>query len=234
MKIITILGTSALILSLGATGSARGQHGDQDKQEHGRSDEHSDKHRGNDHQRQDDRRNDQHHDQRQHGQERAEHNHQDREHPSQAHGRDDRRDDRGDHRGDRRKDDRREARGPAHGRPEPREIWQSHRAQHWEHEHRGWSERGGYRGYRIPDDRFRAHFGRGRWFRVRSAPVLVVGGYPRFQYGGFWFSVVDPWPEYWERTWYDTDDVYVDYVNDGYYMYNRHHPGVGIAVNVSF
>jgi len=38
----------------------------------------------------------------------------------------------------------------------------------------------------------------------------------------------------WERTWYDTDDVYVDYVNDGYYMYNRRHPGVGIAVNVSF
>jgi hypothetical protein len=26
----------------------------------------------------------------------------------------------------------------------------------------------------------------------------------------------------------------VDYVNDGYYMYNRRHPGVGIAVNVSF
>ena len=218
MKIITILGTSALILSLGATASARGQHGDQDKQEHGRSDEHSDKHRGNDHQRQDDRRNDQHHDQRQHGQERAEHNRQDREHPAQAHGR----------------DERREAHGPEHRHPEEREIWQSHRAQHWEHEHHGWSERGGYRGYRIPDDRFRAHFGRGRWFRVRSAPVLVVGGYPRFQYGGFWFSVVDPWPEYWERTWYETDDVYVDYVNDGYYMYNRHHPGVGIAVNVSF
>ncbi len=69
---------------------------------------------------------------------------------------------------------------------------------------------------------------------MRSAPILVAGGYPRFQYGGFWFSVVDPWPEYWERTWYDTDDVYVDYVNDGYYMYNRRHPGVGIAVNVSF
>jgi hypothetical protein len=61
----------------------------------------------------------------------------------------------------------------------------------------------------------------------------VVGGYPRFQYGGFWFSMVDPWPEYWAHNWYETDDVYVDYVNDGYYMYNRRHPGVAIAINVS-
>ena len=114
------------------------------------------------------------------------------------------------------------------------DVWQDHRAKHWEHEHRTWHERGGYRGYRIPEDRFRAHFGRAHWFRVRSEPVIVVGGYPRFQYSGFWFSVVDPWPEYWSRTWYETDDVYVDYVNDGYYMYNRRHPGVAIAVNVSF
>lgn len=97
-----------------------------------------------------------------------------------------------------------------------------------------WHERGGYRVYRFPAARFRANFGRGHWFRVHNAPVIVVGGYPRFQYGGFWFSVVDPWPEYWSRTWYETDDVYVDYVNDGYYMYNRRHPGVAIAVNVSF
>jgi hypothetical protein len=25
----------------------------------------------------------------------------------------------------------------------------------------------------------------------------------------------------------------VDYVNDGYYMFNRRHPGIAIAVNVS-
>jgi len=116
----------------------------------------------------------------------------------------------------------------------PGDVWQGHRAQHWDREHRGWRERGGYRGYRIPEDRFRAHFGRGHWFRVHSVPTVVVGGNPRFQYGGFWFSVVDPWPEYWSRTWYETDDVYVDYGNDGYYMYNRSHPGIAIAVNVSF
>ncbi|HEX9110207.1 MAG TPA: hypothetical protein VF845_01920 [Terriglobales bacterium] len=116
----------------------------------------------------------------------------------------------------------------------PRDVWQGHRAQHWQHEHHTWRERGGYRGYRIPEDRFRAHFGRGHWFRVHSVPIIVVDGFPRFQYGGFWFSMVDPWPEYWARNWYETDDVYVDYVNDGYYMYNRRHPGVAIAVNVSF
>jgi hypothetical protein len=119
-----------------------------------------------------------------------------------------------------------------HSRPRG-DVWQDHRAQHWQREHRPWRERGGYRGYRIPEDRFRAHFGRGHCFRVRNAPIIVVDGYPRFQYVGFWFSPVDPWPEYWSRTWYETDDVYVDYVNDGYYLYNRRDPGIAIAVNVS-
>lgn len=113
------------------------------------------------------------------------------------------------------------------------DVWKDHRARDWAHEHRTWHERGGYRGYRIPEARFRASFGRGHWFRVHRAPILVVGGYPRFQYGGLWFSVVDPWPEYWAPTWYETDDVYIDYVNDGYYMFNRRHPGVSIAINVS-
>ncbi len=113
------------------------------------------------------------------------------------------------------------------------DIWQRQRAHDWRREHRSWHERGGYHGYRIPDDRFRAYFGRGHWFRVHDVPVVVVEGSPRFQFGGFWFGVVDPCPETWSPVWYRTDDVYVDYVNDGYYMYNRQHPGVAIAVNVS-
>jgi hypothetical protein len=63
--------------------------------------------------------------------------------------------------------------------------------------------------------------------------VVVVGGYPRFRYGGFWFSIVDPWPEYWSPDWYDNDDVYIEYAGDGYYMYDRRYPGVGIAISVS-
>ena len=60
-----------------------------------------------------------------------------------------------------------------------------------------------------------------------------MGGYPRFQYQGYWFSLVDPWPEYWGNDWYDTDDVYVAYVDNGYYLYNRRYPNVGIAINIS-
>lgn len=43
---------------------------------------------------------------------------------------------------------------------------------------------------RIPDDRF------------RSQPVVVTG-YSRFQYGGFWSGFLQPWPV----GWYYTDDV---------------------------
>ena len=118
---------------------------------------------------------------------------------------------------------------------EQRGAWQQHRAHSWESEHRTWQQRGGYHGYRIPDKYFRSYCGRGHWFRVYSLPFMVVGGYPRFQYNGYWFSFVDPYPEYWGNTWYETDDVYVDYVDDGYYLYNRrytHRPG--ISINISF
>jgi hypothetical protein len=61
---------------------------------------------------------------------------------------------------------------------------------------------------------------------------VVVSGYPRFQYGGYWFSLVDPWPEYWTDDWYDNDDVSIEYFGGGYYLYNRRYPGDRIAVNV--
>jgi len=63
----------------------------------------------------------------------------------------------------------------------------------------------------------------------------VVGGAPRFQYGGYWFSPVEAYPEYWGDNWYQNDDVYVDYINDGYYLFNRRFPGrPGIAISISF
>jgi hypothetical protein len=81
-------------------------------------------------------------------------------------------------------------------------------------------------GGRISDDRFRSHFGREHTFRVGN-PVLV-GGYSRFQYGGYWFGFVEPWPS----GWYYTDDVYIDYVDDGYYMYDPYYPGTRFAISV--
>jgi hypothetical protein len=111
-------------------------------------------------------------------------------------------------------------------------VWQQHRAHSWQAEHRTWQQRGGYEGYRIPDDRFIGYFGRERWFRVNSLSLQIFGGYPRFQYSGFWFSVLDPWPEYWETNWYENDDMYIDYSEDGYYLYNRRYPRDRIAVTV--
>jgi hypothetical protein len=113
-------------------------------------------------------------------------------------------------------------------------AWQGHRAQSWQSDHRTWQQRGGYHGYRVPDDRYRGYFGPEHGFRIYGLPFLVVGGYPRFQYQGYWISTVDPWPEYWANDWYDTDDVYVTYADNGYYLYNRRYPGAGVAISISF
>ena len=112
-------------------------------------------------------------------------------------------------------------------------AWREHRSQRWDSDHRNWQQRGGYNGYRIPDDRYRGYFGQDHGFRIYGLPFLVVGGYPRFQYEGYWISLVDPWPEYWGNEWYDNDDVFVTYANTGYYLSNRRYPNIGIAISIS-
>jgi len=107
------------------------------------------------------------------------------------------------------------------------------RATSWNTQHRTWQQRGGYNGYRVPDDRFRLYFGAEHFFRMSALPMLFVGGYPRFQYDGYWVTFMDPWPEDWPPTWYETDDIYIDYVDGGYYVYDRNYPGIGIAVMIS-
>ncbi len=79
---------------------------------------------------------------------------------------------------------------------------------------------------RIPDERFRSHFGRGHEFRMGN-PVMV-SGYSRFQYGGYWFGYVQPWPV----GWLYTDQFYIDYVDGGYYMYDPYYPGARFAITV--
>jgi len=108
------------------------------------------------------------------------------------------------------------------------------RSGNFQSEHQTWSQRGGYNGYRIPDARFRLYFGHDHFFRIGGLPMVFVGGMPRFQYDGFWFTLLDPWPGDWDPNWYASDDVYVDYVGDGYYLFDRNRPGVQLALTVSF
>lgn len=79
---------------------------------------------------------------------------------------------------------------------------------------------------RIPDDKFRASFGRQHTFAIKS-PV-VVEGQPRFQYSGYWFEIVDAWPAGWAYT----DDCYIEYVDGDYFLFDMLHPGVRIALFV--
>ena len=90
--------------------------------------------------------------------------------------------------------------------------------------------RRGYGGYYIPQASFGLYFGVGHRFRIGTQPVIVEG-YPQFQYGGYTFILVDPWPQDWAENWYDTSDLYIAYDN-GYYLYNQMYPGEAVAIAV--
>ena len=81
-------------------------------------------------------------------------------------------------------------------------------------------------GGRIPDDRFRAHFGNEHRFRVTESNYRQDR---RFQYGGYWFGFVDPWP----TNWLYTQDVFVIDIDGVYYLCNPAYPGVNVALSVT-
>jgi hypothetical protein len=81
-------------------------------------------------------------------------------------------------------------------------------------------------GGRIPDDKYKAHFGREHTFHV-GHPTIVEGR-PRFQYGGYSFIIAQPWPTGWG---YD-DDVYVIDVNGVYYLVDLAHPGAQLELQI--
>jgi hypothetical protein len=112
---------------------------------------------------------------------------------------------------------------PSHEQAKPASP--QHPQQQVEHNHpaaQGNAKRGGH----IPDDKFHAQFGRQHTFVV-NRPV-VVEGQPRFQSGGYWFEIVDPWPVEWAYT----DEVYIDYVDGDYFLFDLLHPGVRVVVFV--
>jgi hypothetical protein len=87
-------------------------------------------------------------------------------------------------------------------------------------------ERAAGNGRRIPQARYKANFGREHTFRVSQSEY---SGGRRFQYGGYWFGFVDPWPS----NWLYTQDVFVVEINGAYYLCNPSFPGVNIALNVT-
>jgi hypothetical protein len=56
----------------------------------------------------------------------------------------------------------------------------------------------------------------------------MIGGYNRFQYGGYWFGYNQRWPVGWDYN----DDCYVVYEGGAYYMYNLRHPGIHISLSI--
>jgi len=84
---------------------------------------------------------------------------------------------------------------------------------------------GGDRGGRIPDDRYRANFGREHTFHVSQGDYRDH----RFQYGGYWFGFVDPWP----TNWLYTQDVFVVDIDGVYYLCNPAYPGINIALSLN-
>jgi hypothetical protein len=78
----------------------------------------------------------------------------------------------------------------------------------------------------IPDKKFHANFGRAHTV-VINQPVIVEGQ-PRFQFGGYWFIIADPWP----AGWLYSDQCYIDYVDGEYVLFDLLHPGVSIVLTV--
>jgi len=79
---------------------------------------------------------------------------------------------------------------------------------------------------RIPDDKFKANFGREHRFHI-GHPV-VVEGRPRFEYGGYSFFISEAWPSGWSYN----DYVYIVEVNGVYYLVDDAHPGVQLALTI--
>jgi cell division protein FtsN len=85
------------------------------------------------------------------------------------------------------------------------------------------AQRGG--GGRMPDDRYKANFGREHAFRVSEGDSRNH----RFQYGGYWFGFSDPWPS----NWLYTQDVFVVEIDGVYYLCNAAYPGVNVALDIT-
>ena len=78
---------------------------------------------------------------------------------------------------------------------------------------------------RISEGDFHAHFGREH--RFAPGRIQVYEGRPQFTYTGYVFELLNPWPSDWA---YDTDDYYVDYFDDEYWLCSFSHPEIRLEL----
>ena len=77
----------------------------------------------------------------------------------------------------------------------------------------------------ISDHDFHAHFGREH--RFAPGHMQVYEGRPKFSYSGYVFELVDVWPTDWA---YDTDDYYIDYFDDEYWLCSFSHSDIRLEL----
>jgi hypothetical protein len=82
------------------------------------------------------------------------------------------------------------------------------------------------KGGHIPDNKFRANFGRQHTFVIKQ--TTIVQGQTGFVYGGYSFVIAEGWPAGWAYT----DDCYIDYIDGEYFLFDLLHPGVQIMLVV--
>jgi hypothetical protein len=82
----------------------------------------------------------------------------------------------------------------------------------------------------IPDPKFKASFGRQHTFAVKQVitTTTIVPGQTQFVMSGFTFIILDPWP----AAWFFTDDCFIDFVDDEYFLFDVFHPGFRVALFV--
>jgi hypothetical protein len=84
---------------------------------------------------------------------------------------------------------------------------------------------------RIPDSQFKAKFGHQHSFAVNRVvtETTIVPRQTQFVYGGYTFVFLDPWP----AAWMFTDDCYIDYVDDQYFLFDPLHPEIRVALLIA-
>ena len=79
---------------------------------------------------------------------------------------------------------------------------------------------------RIPEDKFRASFGRQHTFVINQP--MIVQGQPQFVVSGFTFILLDPWP----ADWLFTDECFIDDIDGDLFLFDVFHPGIRVALFV--